>query len=115
MLDSRRKSNTGSSSLAGGGEWVDFRAARAAVSMAQVLELLGWRPVSRRGAQLRGPCPVHGSQSPQSRSFSVNLEKHAFRCFKPGCCSGNQLDLYAWVTRQSLAEAARELLSRTRS
>jgi putative transposase len=36
---------------------IDFTAVRAAVTMAAVLQLVGFQPNSRRGAQQRGPCP----------------------------------------------------------
>jgi putative transposase len=42
---------------------IDFAAVRAAVTMAAVLNLLGFQPGSCRGAQQRGPCPLHGSTS----------------------------------------------------
>ena len=51
---------------------VDYALVRRSVPMARVLELLAFKPVRRNGKQLRGPCPVHRSSSPQSRSFSVN-------------------------------------------
>src|SRR3972149_4542840 len=100
---------TGSSSLSSveeglaGGELprtrggVDYRALREAVTIAQVLELIGWTPVARRGRQSRGSCPMHKSSSERSRSFSVNLATNVFQCF--GCGGGgNQLDLLAAVT-----------------
>ena len=73
------KPSTGSSSLLGtfrypgqleGCKWlqqrqpmpgVDFQAVRSLVSMAQVLERIGFVPVECSGGQVRGPCPV-GSQ-----------------------------------------------------
>lgn len=79
--------------------------------MDQVLELIEWRPNSRRGDQLRGPCPVHQSQGERSRIFSVSLSKQAFQCFK--CeAKGNHLDLYAKVTGLPVYEAALELCER---
>jgi DNA primase len=87
---------------------VDFRQLRASISIAEVLHLIGFVPAETRGHQLRGPCPVHGSQSKSSRVFSVNLKSHAYQCFKCGS-AGNQLSLYAAVTRLSLFEAAVEL------
>jgi DNA primase len=63
---------------------VDFAAVRAAISMEQVLKFIGFIPAERRGPQWRGPCPIHDSQSPSSRSFSVNVTKGAFRCFQCG-------------------------------
>ncbi len=79
--------------------------------MALVLELLSFEPNGRSGDQLRGKCPIHKSDNLKSRSFSVNLSKHAFQCF--GCGKrGNQLDLYRLTTRQSLYDATKELLER---
>ena len=47
-----------------------------------------------RGAQRRGPCPLHGATAGAARCFSVNLEDHTFHCFRCGR-SGNALDLWA--------------------
>ena len=90
---------------------VDFQAIRSLISMAQVLELLGFVSQESFGQQVRGPCPVHRSTSAKSRSFSANLAKNTFQCFKCGA-AGNQLDLWAGVTRKRLYEAAIELCSR---
>ena len=84
---------------------VDFRALRASVSMVEVLLLIGFVPAQACGPQLRGLCPVHGTSSQSSRTFSVNLQTHVYHCFKCGS-AGNQLDLYAAVTKRSLFEAA---------
>jgi hypothetical protein len=67
--------------------------------MAAVLQLLGFQAHSSRGAQQRGPCPLHGSTSGTSRCFSVTLDQHTFHCFKCGP-SGNALDLWAAATGQ---------------
>lgn len=90
---------------------VDFAAARRAIPIARVLELLRFEPALRRGDQLRGPCPLHGSKRPESRSFSVNLTKNAFRCFVCGA-AGNQLDLWRLATQLPLLEATVDLASR---
>jgi DNA primase len=87
---------------------IDYRLLRARVSMERVLELVQFTPVRRRGDELRGPCPVHGSHSPSSRSFAANLRKNAYHCFV--ChASGNQLDLWAAVQKLPLHPAACEL------
>ncbi|MCH8840100.1 MAG: transposase [Planctomycetes bacterium] len=87
---------------------IDFRAVRAQVSMQQVLDLLNFVAATVSGDQVRGGCPVHGSTSRQSRSFSANLAKHAYRCFK--CHSqGNPLDLWAAATNQTVYNAATDL------
>ena len=90
---------------------IDFAAVRGVVSMAAVLGLLGFQAQGRRGAQQRGPCPLHGSSAGTSRSFSVNLDRHTFHCFKCGR-SGNALDLWAAATHQNLYHAARDLCER---
>ena len=87
---------------------LDFQAVREAISISQVLEIVGFVAAEQSGDQVRGPCPVHGSTSPESRSFSVNLRKSTFQCFKCGA-KGNQLDLYVAVTRLPIHEAALRL------
>lgn len=95
-----------------GGGRIDFRRLRETVSMEDVLALLGWRAARRSGAQLRGPCPVHGSPSPASTSFAVHLERNVWRCFSLCDRGGNQLDLFAQATRQPIYQAALELCER---
>jgi transposase InsO family protein len=90
---------------------LDFATLRAVLTMAAVLQLLGFRAGSTQGAQQRGPCPLHGSTSGTSRCFSANLELHTFHCFKCGR-SGNALDLWAQATRQTPYDAALDLCQR---
>ena len=90
---------------------IDFAAVRAAITMAAVLQLLGFQATSKRGAQQRGPCPLHASSSATSRSFSANLDEHIFHCFKCGR-SGNALDLWAQANQMSMYDAATELCER---
>jgi putative transposase len=90
---------------------IDFAAVRNIVTIATVLQLLGFHASSSRGAQQRGPCPLHGSTSGTSRSFSANLDQNMFRCFKCGK-SGNALDLWAQATRQTVYDAAIDLCQR---
>jgi len=90
---------------------IDFALLRRQVTLAQVLELVGFTALARRGPQVRGPCPVHGSSSPRSRSFAAHLERHCWHCF--GCgAGGNALELYVAVTKLPLYEAAQELCAR---
>jgi len=79
--------------------------------MNQVLDLLGFATCVRSDSQLRGPCPLHGSASDKSRSFSVNLAKNAYRCFKCGS-AGNQLDLWAASQNMTLYDATLDLCKR---
>ena len=90
---------------------IDFAAARQALPLTHVLDLLGWQPLTQRGTQARGPCPLHRSRSPRSRAFAVHLEKNLYHCF--GCGSGgNALDLWAAYTRLPLYEAVLDLCQR---
>ena len=87
---------------------VDFNVLRAEISMEEVLNQLEFQPTSRLAGQLHGPCPVHGSTSGKSRSFSVNLEEGRYYCHK--CESqGNQLELWAAVHKLSFYDAAVDL------
>jgi transposase InsO family protein len=90
---------------------IDFAAVRAAVTIAAVLDLLGFQPRSHHACQQRGACPLHGSSAGTSRCFSVNREQQTFHCFKCGR-SGNALDLWAQATRQSIYDAALDLCQR---
>jgi transposase InsO family protein len=90
---------------------IDFAAVRAAITLAAVLQLLGFKANSTHGAQQRGPCPLHGSTAGTNRCFSANLEEQCFHCFKCGR-SGNALDLWAQANRLSVYDAAIDLCQR---
>lgn len=87
---------------------IDFNRLRAEITMEQVLRLLSFQPVGRRGDQMHGPCPVHGSTSPRSRIFSVNVRTGRYYCRK--CQSyGNQLELWAAVRKLPIYDGAVDL------
>jgi putative transposase len=90
---------------------IDFAAVRAAITIAQVLALLGFVPHSDHAGQQRGACPLHGTTSGTARCFSVNTNAHTFHCFKCGR-SGNALDLWAAANRLSIYDAALDLCQR---
>jgi hypothetical protein len=93
-----------------GSEWVDFRAVKAAVSLAEVLRAYGvdWLR-SRRRDQLEGRCPIH--RGGRVDAFHVSLSKNAFQCF--ACqARGNVLDFVAAMEQCSVREAARRLARR---
>jgi DNA primase len=90
---------------------VDFSSVRAQISLAQVLRLLDFVPTRKVADQLRGPCPVHGSRRPGSRSFSANVAKNVYHCFKCGS-AGNQLDLWMAVHDVNAYRAAVDLCER---
>ena len=84
--------------------------------MEQVLKHLGiFEKLRRTGtsrSQYRGTCPIHPGNGERHRSFSVNLDKQAFRCFYPACAAhGNALDLWAAVRGLSLREAGIDMVS----
>jgi len=88
--------------------FIDYQALRSQVPIRRVLEIAGWEPVSQQGTQLRGPCPVHKSESERSRSLSVSSDKNIYQCF--GCGSkGNQLDLASAIFGVELYQAAVQL------
>jgi len=90
---------------------LDFARLRSQASLRQMLIRLNLFD-SLRGDehQLRGPCPLHRSKSPHSKSFSVNLDKNIYQCFAPECQSkGNALDFWAAYQRLPLREAALHL------
>jgi DNA primase len=90
---------------------IDFQQVRKWISIKAVLELLDYKPTANVNLQWRGPCPIHGSVSPTSRSFSVSLSSNAFQCFSCGA-KGNQLDLWSAVRELPLHEAAMDLCER---
>jgi DNA primase len=90
---------------------IDFQEARARLRLAAVLDLLGFVPRARYGDQLRGPCPVHRSQSATSRSFAAHLGKGVWHCFTCNA-GGNTLDLWARVTHQGIHAAVLDLCRR---
>ena len=91
---------------------IDFDQLRVNITMAEVLELLGFVVRERRGDQVRGQCPLHEPCARgKHRSFSANLRRHLFQCFKCGA-SGNHLDLWVKVTKNPVHEAALDLCAR---
>lgn len=84
---------------------INFNTLRVEIAIKEVLDLLGFQATHPAGDQLRGPCPVHGSTSARSQTFSVNLSTGRYQCFKCGS-KGNQLELWAEVKRIKLYDAA---------
>jgi len=87
---------------------VDYGEVQSRVPMGRVLELLAIAARDVRGGQFRGPCPVHGSRSPRSRSFSADLGRGVCRCFRCGF-AGNQIQLWATCKGMTVYEAAVDL------
>ena len=99
---------TGSTARRGDGQRIDFAQLRQQISMTDVLRHLGTlERLTGQGAQRRGPCPVHAQTTDDGRTFSVNLDKHVFRCLDPNCnAHGNVLDLWAAVHQLPIRDAA---------
>jgi DNA primase len=87
---------------------IDFDRLRTEITMERVLNLINFEPSSCSGDQWHGPCPVHHSTSPRSRTLSVNLSTRRYYCHK--CrSSGNQVELWAAVKHLPIYDAAIDL------
>lgn len=87
---------------------IDFDKLRREIAMEQVLTLLNFEPKTRTGPQWYGCCPVHQPDSRRSHSFSVNLQRRRYYCHECGS-RGNQLELWAAITKLTLYHAAIDL------
>jgi transposase len=97
------------------GPWVDFEHVKSQLPLKRVLEHLQLLDGLRgTGGQRKGPCPLHGPKSEGKKpgpTFSVNLDKNAFKCFQPTCArKGDVIDLWAALHGISLRQAALELV-----
>ena len=90
---------------------IDFDAIRAAVPMAAVPQLPGFRARTPHGARRRGPGPRHGSTAGAGRCFPVSHGDQTFPCFKCGR-PGDALDRRAQATRPTPYDAALDLRRR---
>ena len=90
---------------------INFQQLRAEISMAEVLELLGFIATNGSGDQRYGPCPLNPTTAQRDRHFSVNLKSGRFFCRE---CRrfGDQLDLWAAASEQPLYDAAVDLYNR---
>src|ERR1035438_5596585 len=85
--------------------WIDFKALRAQLDFAAVLEHYGVL-VKRKGNQHHGYCPLPNHNGKKnSPSFSANLDKGIFQCF--GCgAKGNVLDFAAMMEKADPKDGA---------
>ena len=60
--------------------WVDFRAVKEAVSMADALGRYGVRLRQTNGFTLRGDCPLPSHSSKSAGTFVVNTAKNIWTC-----------------------------------
>ena len=90
---------------------IDFDRVRTAITIEQVLDLLGFAPTRRSGPQWYGRCPLSGCRTQPGGSFSVNLALGRYHCHR--CRSrGNALELWAAATNLPLHQAAIDLCQR---
>jgi DNA primase len=90
---------------------VNFERLRAEIAIDGVLDLLGFEPLRRSGAQRYGRCPLPACRQSRRASFSVNVALGRYFCHR--CHSqGNALELWAASTQRSLHPAAIDLCHR---
>lgn len=83
--------------------FLDFNAIKRDCPLHDVLLHLGWRPIWSRGDQQRGPCLLHHSERPRSRSFAVSGDGWFCHKCKIG---GDQIRLWAELHHLPPFEAA---------
>ena len=83
---------------------LNFAMFKSQLDIKDVLQSNGWKQLTHRGNQLRGPCPIHDSKK-GDRCFAVNVSKHTYCCHSCGS-KGNALDLLVAITKEPLHEAA---------
>lgn len=87
---------------------IDFNRLRHEITMEQVLDLLGFECIRRRGDQWYGYCPLRESETKHRTAFSVNVAKNCYYCHK--CHSqGDQFNLWAEANEKPLHPATIDL------
>lgn len=89
---------------------IDYKFLLSQISMERILGHLGHLDQLRgSGPQRKGPCPLHNSRSPNSRTFSVNFTKNVYCCHSPRCSRGDMLDFWRHLQNLPHYEAALHL------
>ncbi len=83
---------------------LNFNQLRNEIMMDQVLDLLGFECIHRRGDQWYGYCPLHESETKHRRAFSVNIARNCYYCHKCGS-RGDQFKLWAAASKLPLYPA----------
>ena len=93
------------------GVWLDFAHLKRQLPMGRVLDHVGLTArLKGSGPQRRCACPIHRGDG-RGRTFSVNLEANAYRCFDTRCGStGDVIDLWAALHQLDLRAAALDLV-----
>jgi DNA primase len=95
--------------------WVDFRAVKEAVSMADGLARYSVHLRQANGFTLRGNCPLPSHSTKSAGTFVVNTEKNIWTCKSDSCRQasdkkgGNVLDFVSAMENCSVREAALKL------
>ena len=76
---------------------IDFRQLRANVSMAEVLELLGFVVLERKGDQVRGECPLNVSDKPITICDYVGTRPLKVEWIRPDGNSSRQKSFHSWL------------------
>lgn len=85
---------------------IDFKALRARIPIEQGLAYLQINKLKREGKELRGDCPICGSDE---RAFSVTPSKGTFTCYGKCKNHGDIIQLTACVVKVGVREAAKIL------
>lgn len=87
---------------------IDFNKLRHEITMEQVLDLLSFECIRRRGDQWYGYCPLHEFETKHRTAFSVNVAMNCYYCHK--CRNqGDHLNLWAEANKKPLHPAAIDL------
>ena len=92
---------------------IDFKRLRREVTMEQVLDLLDFKSIRRRGEQWYGFCPLHESEPKHRRAFSVHVAMGCYCCHKCGS-RGDQFTLWAEATQTPIRQATINLCQQLR-
>jgi hypothetical protein len=86
---------------------IDFGRVKAAVTVFQALDLVGWSPTITYGLVKRGPCPICHAQIRRSRYFVAVA--HGWYC---NACHrrGDVIRLWQEVHHQTARDAAGDLI-----
>ena len=87
---------------------IDFNRLRHEITMEQVLDVLGFECIRRRGDQWYGYCPLHEFETKHRTAVSVNVAMNCYYCHKCGS-RGDQFKLWVEATKNPLHPAMIDL------
>ena len=90
---------------------LNFAVLKSQISIVDVLRSYGWKELSKKGQQFRGPCLFHQADS-TDRSLSINAAKKVYCCHKCGC-EGDVLNLLESLSQEKLLEASWRWIEKT--